>query len=196
VAGFQGPKIRVLTAPLGEPIGKQIRPDDEVVVLRSSGLRPRAIGRPSIQEVVNVLRHDADLIAVAEIASMTANETKARDWIETALGLYVHEFVFRGQQLIDVLDNRKQQFNVAGGELFVGNTLVKTEGMFSLKIGGVYLLCLTKGKGGASFLTCAYPPLLVGGNVLVSNRSDFRKDYFDPLGGQTVSKIVTLLKRP
>ena len=189
------PIVRTYARSFGEIVKGQVPPNDGVVVLQSNGNRPILIGRPSIQQVVNDLRNKADLIVVAEVAGMIAHETKAHDWIETELSLYVHEFVVKSQQLTDVQNSRKQQINVSGGELFVGDKLVKTEGMFSLKIGAVYLLCFAKAKNGAPFLTWAYPPLLVEGGRLLSNRGDFHPRYYDPLGGQAVSKIVTFLKR-
>jgi hypothetical protein len=198
---LQPPKVRSVENWRGEPIETLILPEDEVVLLKLTGDVAIATGRPSVGSLLKSLRRQADLIVVAEVDNMTAHENNAHNWIETQLDVYVHEFVFKSPRLTSVSDNQKQQISVPGGELFIGNTLVKAEGTPSLKIGGVYLFFMAVPGYGAPFLRWVYPPLLVEGGTLVSNRADFSPhtwdaDYHDPLGGQALSTIVKLLKKP
>jgi hypothetical protein len=195
-ASLDGPKKREITGDGRTPIERLIQPDDEVVVLRPGECGPVGIGRPSIQQVVNAIRHEADVVLLAEIVDTSAHLSEGHTWIVTDLSLYAHDEVFNRVNFTYAEGHRRQQFSVAGGELFVGNALVRTEGMFSVKIGGTYVLCLAKGKSGKPSLHWVYPPLSVDGSRLVSNRSDFVKRYYDPLGGQAVSTIVRLLKKP
>jgi hypothetical protein len=196
ISDSETPRVRKAANPIRRPIEQLIMPDDEVVILETSGLHIDRIGRPTVQQVVQNLRKEADLVVIAEVAGLTSHESASREWIDTDLSVYVHDFVFTSPQAKTLLNNRKQHFTIPGGEVLIGNVLVKTQGMFSLKVGGVYLLFLARAKDDASVMTWTYPPLLVAGAKLVSDRSEFHSNYFDPLSGQTVSKIVTLLKRP
>ena len=99
-------------------------------VLRHYGDAPVRTGRPSTRLIVNELRRGADPIVVAEVVGVAPHLSKGRDWIDTELSLHMHEFIVKNQRLKDLSNNRKQQSNIPGGELFVGNTLEKAKGYF------------------------------------------------------------------
>jgi hypothetical protein len=178
------------------PLSSMLRPDDRIVVVEkaTSHVPPFHVGPPlTIAEEVQQLDARSDAIVVLKITAVDAELTSGGDWVRTRVRGAILEPV--KVPAWPALDNKGAvEFEVDGGEVRFGDTLVRVGNYPVFRTGSTYLVTLVAGQG--SWRIAQY-------FLIDSTGTMTRPEHFSPRGeklysqffGLPLAEVTTRLRR-
>ena len=191
-ADAQAPRVRMLPYSL-QPIEDQLLPNDEVVVIKrvyDSGFFDRV---PNAAEYISYSTERADAVALVDLMSVGGILVDGGTWVHTRMVGRVRQ-VIKSSARQKLSSGQRVELSVNGGELKIGNVLVKTEDALRLPIDRRYLLFMY--DAGPTFgVDLTHRPLLVEHGRLVDPQPRDPSKPSDPLSGLTLSSVIEEIRR-
>jgi len=164
----QAVHTRVIPYGFGASIEKQLRPDDDVVVVS----RPREgvvfSPTPSPEELIRYEVGLSDLVVVLNLTNVSPLLVDDGNWINTRLIGTLTTVLFDERR--PVAAGRSLEVQTMGGELRIGKTLVRAWEPPHVEIGHQYLLFAAV-NADTLVLQAIYQPLRIDGDLLIATES-------------------------
>lgn len=160
------PKVRVMQRVFKLPIVARLLPDDEIVQVEQDVDVVEIVGEPTVQWTVDYAIETAEHIAVVEIGDAAGILVEDGEWIRTKLTGVARD-VFKSSPDRRVSRGQPIEIQVSGGELKIGEVVVRTGELIRLPGQRRYLMFLSFNRDWGA-LGPTYTPLLIESGRLVS----------------------------
>lgn len=192
IAAQKGPSVRTIERS-GVPLANRVSAGDDIVVVRWQPLTVESNNSGSRREVLGQAVSSARVVALVDVAQAAAELADEGTWIETRLTGKVHE-VLKADQATpgrSLANGSPLSLRVTGGQLNIGNVLVKSEGAVDYPGNRRYLVFLGQRDEIAGDWLAGHHPMLVAGQSLISVSAPGQSR----LDGATLRDVVDAIQR-
>jgi len=177
-----------------QPIVERLLPDDDVVLISPDYDVVVPDHVLSAAEVIADATARADLVAVVAVDDVKAILVDNGAWIRTRLSGLITRVLSASLHGQALSKRKRVDVYITGGELRIGQVLVKAGNPLKLPAARQYLLFM-KDDGAAPGPGPTHTPLLIEQGKLQDTLPPGVSDHADPLNGMALSALVSEVRR-